>query len=73
VTNPHQIEMFPSVLRLGRTDPEGAVRRFYLVVVQPDLFGGAALVAESGQVGSRGSTAIRFFLTMGYLLMLYQR
>ncbi len=61
VNDPQQIEMFPTVLRLLRTDPEGAVRRFYLVTVQPDLFGGAALVAETGQVGSPGSTTTRFF------------
>lgn len=61
VNDPQQIEMFPTVLRLRRTDPEGAVRRFYLVTVQPDLFGGAALVAESGHVGSPGSTTTRFF------------
>ncbi len=48
MNDPQQIEMFPTVLPLRRTDPEGAVRRFYLVTVQPDLFGGAALVAESG-------------------------
>ena len=61
MNDPQQIEMFPTVLRLRRTDLEGAVRRFYLVTVQPDLFGGAALVAESGQVGSPGSTTTRFF------------
>lgn len=61
MNDPQQIEMFPTVLRLRRTDPEGAVRRFYLVTVQPDLFGGAALVAESGHVGSPGSTTTRFF------------
>ena len=61
MTDPQQIEMFPSVLRLRRTDPEGTIRRFYLVTVQPDLFGGAALVAESGQLGSPGLTTTRFF------------
>ena len=61
MNDPQQIEMFPTVLRLRRTDLEGAVRRFYLVTVQPDLFGGAALVAEAGQVGSPGSTTTRFF------------
>ncbi|WP_099913652.1 WGR domain-containing protein [Puniceibacterium antarcticum] len=61
MTDQQQIEMFPTVLRLRRTDPEGAVRRFYLVTVQPDLFGGAALVVESGQLGCPGSTTTRFF------------
>ena len=52
VTDPRQIEMFPTIRRLRRADPEGAVRRFYLVTVQPRLLGGVALVAESDQVGS---------------------
>jgi predicted DNA-binding WGR domain protein len=59
VTAPQQLKMFPTVSRLRRTDPKWVVRRFYLVTVQPDLFGGAALVAESGQVGSPGSTTTR--------------
>ena len=52
MTDPRQIEMFPTIRRLRRADPEGAVRRFYLVTVQPRLLGGVALVAESDQVGS---------------------
>ena len=65
MNDPEQIEMFPTVLRLRRTDPDGAVRRFYLATVQPDLFGGAALVAESGQVGFPGATTTRFFSDEG--------
>ncbi|MGY9049635.1 MAG: WGR domain-containing protein [Rhodobacterales bacterium] len=60
--------MFPTVLLLRRTGPEGAVRRFYLVTVQPDLFGGAALVIESGQIGSLGSTTTWFFPTRDWRL-----
>jgi hypothetical protein len=62
VTDSQQIEMFPTALRLRRTDPEGIVRCFYVVVVQPELLGGPALVAESGQVGSLGSTTTHFIL-----------
>ena len=71
MNDPQQIEMFPTVLRLRRTDPDGAVRRFYLATVQRDLFGGAALVAESGQVGSPGATTTRVFLTRDKQLMPY--
>jgi predicted DNA-binding WGR domain protein len=63
VTDSQQIETFWTALRLRRTDPDGIVHCFYLVVVHPDLFGGAALVAEYGQVGSPGSTTIRFIRT----------
>ena len=55
--------MFPTVLRLWRTDQERAVRRFYLVTVQPGLLRGAALVVEFGQVGSTESTTTQFILT----------
>jgi hypothetical protein len=63
VTDPQQTKMFPTIGRLRRPDPEGIDRCFYLVVVQLDLFGSAVLVAESGQVGSPGSTTIRFIRT----------
>ena len=49
-----QIEMFPTELRLLRADAKRKTRRFFLLTVQPDLFGGAVLVLEGGQVGSRG-------------------
>ena len=49
MTDSQQIEMFPTVLRLGRTDLEGIVRCFYIVTVQPDLFDAAALPAEFGR------------------------
>ena len=49
-----QIEMFPTELRLLRADAEQTARRFFLLTVQPDLFGGAALVLEGGQVGFPG-------------------
>lgn len=62
---PIQIEMFPTSIRMRRTDPEGQVRRFFRVTVHPDLFGGAALVIESGHVGSQGTTKTRFFQDEG--------
>lgn len=65
MSDPQQIEMFPTVLRLQRTDPEGSARRFYRVTVHPDLFGGAALIIESGHVGSPGTTTTRFFQDEG--------
>lgn len=54
VTDPDQLEVFPSVLRLQRIDNEQNMRRFYLMTVQRDLFGGAVLVKEWGRIGSSG-------------------
>ena len=49
-----QFEVFPDRLYLRRVDPAKNMRRFYLMTVQRDLFGGASLVREWGRVGSSG-------------------
>lgn len=54
MNEPDQIEMFPTALRLQRNDPDRDTRHFYFMTVQPDLFGGAALVKEWGPVGALG-------------------
>ena len=52
--NPVQAEVFPNRLKLRRIDPIQKMRRFYLLTVQRDLFGGATLVREWGRIGSGG-------------------
>jgi predicted DNA-binding WGR domain protein len=49
-----QFEVFPDRLHLRRVDPAKSMRRFYLMTVQRDLFGGAQLVREWGRIGSSG-------------------
>jgi predicted DNA-binding WGR domain protein len=49
-----QFEVFPDRLYLRRVDPAKSMRRFYLMTVQRDLFGGAQLVREWGRIGSSG-------------------
>lgn len=56
--NPAQAEIFPSMLKLRRVDPRQNMRRFYLLTVQRDLFGGATLVREWGRIGSAGKLQI---------------
>ena len=41
-----------------RIDPARNMRRFYMLTVQPDLFGGASLIREWGRIGSRGQSLI---------------
>ena len=53
-----QHEVFPSRLKLRRIAPARNMRRFYLMQVQPDLFGGASLVREWGRIGSGGRTLV---------------
>lgn len=52
--NPVQGKVFPSRIKLRRIDPTQKMRRFYLMTVQRDLFGGATLVREWGRIGSAG-------------------
>ncbi len=49
-----QLEVFPDRLHLRRIDPNRQMYRFYELVVQRDLLGGAALVCEWGRIGSPG-------------------
>jgi predicted DNA-binding WGR domain protein len=53
-----QFEVFPDRLHLRREEPAKRMRRFYLMTVQRDLFGGATLVREWGRIGSPGKLQI---------------
>ena len=49
-----QFDVFPTMLRLHRIEPEKNMRRFYRMHVQRDLFGGACLCREWGRIGTKG-------------------
>jgi len=49
-----QHEIFPDRIKLRRIDPAKNMRRFYLMTVQRDLFGGATLIKEWGRIGYAG-------------------
>ena len=53
-----QREVFPTRLTLRRIEPARNMRRFYLMQVQPDLFGGASLIREWGRIGSAGRVLV---------------
>jgi predicted DNA-binding WGR domain protein len=53
-----QFEVFPDRLHLRRVEPAKNMRRFYLMTVQRDLFGGASLTREWGRVGSAGKVRV---------------
>lgn len=53
-----QLEIFPDRMHLRREDPSRNMRRFYLMAVQRDLFGGASLIREWGRIGSSGQLRI---------------
>lgn len=49
-----QLDMFPTTIRLQCIDPAKNKRRFYLMQVQPTLFGEWELVREWGRIGRAG-------------------
>ena len=53
-----QFDIFPDQTRLRREDTSRNMRRFYQMVVQRDLFGGASLIREWGRIGSAGQVRI---------------
>lgn len=55
---PDQLEVFPDRMHLRREEPSKNMRRFYLMTVQRDLFGGASLIREWGRLGSPGRVQV---------------
>jgi predicted DNA-binding WGR domain protein len=51
----------PAFLILRKVDPSRNMARFYVVSVQPTLFGGGSLVRNWGRIGSRGRAMIELF------------
>lgn len=49
-----QLQVFPDRVLMHRVDAAKKMRRFYLMSVQRDLFGGAVLMREWGRIGSSG-------------------
>jgi predicted DNA-binding WGR domain protein len=50
-----QLDLFPDQTYLRCVDPEANKQRFYVLTVQPTLFGGVDLVCEWGRIGSAGA------------------
>jgi predicted DNA-binding WGR domain protein len=48
-------------LHLRRIDPARNMRRFYLLSIQPTLFGGVSLIRNWGRIGTNGQTMMQTF------------
>lgn len=48
-------------LHLRRIDPTRNMRRFYVLSIQPTLFGGASLVRNWGRIGTNGQSMMETF------------
>ena len=53
-----QLEIFPDQTRLRCVCQSRNMRRFYKMIVQRDLFGGASLIREWGRIGSPGQVRV---------------
>ncbi len=49
------------LVHLHRIDAAQNMRRFYLLTVQPTLFGGASVIRNWGRIGSGGQTMMETF------------
>jgi predicted DNA-binding WGR domain protein len=50
----YQLALFPESVTLARIRPERGKRRFCLMEIWPDLFGGTMLVRRWGRIGTSG-------------------
>ncbi|WP_312224100.1 WGR domain-containing protein [Rhizobium rhizoryzae] len=48
-------------VHLHRIDAERNMHRFYLLTVQPTLFGGVSVIRNWGRIGSSGQTMVQTF------------
>ncbi|MET3792878.1 WGR domain-containing protein [Aquamicrobium terrae] len=50
-----------NALHLRRIDTNRNMRRFYMLTIQPTLFGGASLVRNWGRIGTSGQVMVETF------------
>jgi predicted DNA-binding WGR domain protein len=51
----------PPPLHLHRIDPSRNMRRFYMLTIQPTLFGDVSLVRHWGRIGTNGQSMMQTF------------
>ncbi|MBS9722130.1 WGR domain-containing protein [Tianweitania sp. BSSL-BM11] len=54
-------EQTPSQLHLHRIDPSRNMRRFYMLTIQPTLFGDVSLLRHWGRIGTNGQSMMQTF------------
>ncbi|MAU95490.1 WGR domain-containing protein [Jiella pacifica] len=67
------VASLPPRLYLCRVDPKQRMSRFYVLAIEPTLFGGYCLVREYGRIGSGGRVMRQFFATVDEALEEYRR
>jgi predicted DNA-binding WGR domain protein len=59
--NPSMPKSETGQLHLRRIDPAQNMRRFYLLSIQPTLFGGASVIRNWGRIGTNGQAMMQTF------------
>lgn len=54
-----------SPVHLRRIDPSQNMRRFYMLAIQPTLFGGASVIRNWGRIGTSGQSMMETFDSEG--------
>ena len=52
-------------VHLRRIDPSRNMRRFYMLAIQPTLFGGASVIRDWGRIGTIGRSKVETFDSVG--------
>ncbi len=52
-------------VHLRRIDPKRNMRRYYMLALQPTLFGGVSVIRFWGRIGTRGRSMMETFDTQG--------
>ncbi|CCT60948.1 MULTISPECIES: WGR domain-containing protein [Acetobacter] len=60
-----QLTLFPDAVSLVRVYPPRNTWRYYDLSIQPDLFGGAALIRRWGRIGTPGKVRLDLFPDVG--------
>lgn len=58
---PGMPDLEPYPLHLRRVDAARNMKRFYMLSIQPTLFGGFSLVRNWGRIGTNGQTMVQTF------------
>lgn len=59
--NPAMTDKESLPVHLRRIDPTQNMRRFYMLAVQPTLFGGASVIRNWGRIGTIGQSMMQTF------------
>ena len=66
-------DTLPARVCLRRVDPDRRMARFYILAIEPTLFGGYAVVREYGRVGRSGRVMSNLYASADEAVRVFQR